>query len=1113
MLTKRIISLVTIIALMVTMLVVPVTLASANQVDVAATEATNATAYNIPSKIDDGNILQAFSWKLKEVTQYAQEIAEAGYSAVQISPIQHTKNTTNDGAYANDWWSFYQPVDFTIGNELGTAQDLKEMCDTLHSYGVKVIADVVTNHTMECVKTDTVNKLSTTMQGYLRRNQYSHTMTSDNTRISQVQDDLGGNLSDINTANKDYQNYVIKYLNSLADCGVDGYRFDAAKHIETPDDPSGVASDYWPTVIGAIKQKNPNAYIYGEILNPAGKFNISSYTKYMDVTDYAFGGTVRSALTASKKSASSLVNYGFSGTSKNQNVLWIESHDNFCDGTSASAFKGKPQLIVAGWAAIASRKDAPALFFPRPKCETTDAASGKITYDELIGAPGSLTTWKDPTVAAVNRFKNEFVGQSENVTSSGANLFVQRGTTGMVIVNLNTTSISISQSCTMANGTYTDQVSGNKFTVSGGKISGNVGSTGVAVIYNPTKAVPVAKVLLNNSELTADTLNRYTGSTATVTVKLENAASGTVKVSNLPEKAVPASGLTFTLNSSIAYGKGVNITVTATNGSQTSTKTYKVYKKNSSESKRVYFDNAVNQWGNVYVYCKTGLDRSTQISAFPGIKMTQVSGNANLYYADVPSNTNYVKFSEGPVTVHIGHSVSACGGYCGRTMPPTVIYYGTANNAANRESGGYQLVGSMILQKLEWKDYGDYPIANLSSTDVIFPGDTHTSATEATTATEIIVDPNRLIYGDTDLSGAVEITDATTIQRHLAKIITFNSQQMTCGDVDADGQVTIADATWIQRRLAKLDAPERIGKNVQGEVVIPTNPIEYPTDPPIYFDTVTVTLNNTTCFAGGEVYVYAYNLAGSSNAEWPGQKMTKTATGYTAEIDSSLDLIKFLGYYGDVAESSTGAVYANTVETNEFALSSTPYTLETVRITANQKWNKCNIHLWNETPPYVSTKWPGVPMQGTSGNYYYDLPKESGYTSYKLNNGSGAESQTLTVPSSSVVSPTNGTDPTGDMTVYFTNIPNWSKVCAYAWNGGNKNAEWPGQEMTYVETNNQGQKVYKISLKSGAYNKIIFNNGNGTQTVDLDLGTTNNQGFYTTNQASGKYNCSTYIYG
>lgn len=41
----------------------------------------------------------------------------------------------------------YQPNDFIIGNGLGDAEALKSLCAEAHKYGVKVIVDVVANHT------------------------------------------------------------------------------------------------------------------------------------------------------------------------------------------------------------------------------------------------------------------------------------------------------------------------------------------------------------------------------------------------------------------------------------------------------------------------------------------------------------------------------------------------------------------------------------------------------------------------------------------------------------------------------------------------------------------------------------------------------------------------------------------------------------------------------------------------------------------------------------------------------------------------------------------------------------------------------------------------------
>lgn len=58
--------------------------------------------------------------------------------------------------------------------------------------------------------------------------------------------------------------------------------------------------------------------------------------------------------------------------------------------------------------------------------------------------------------------------------------------------------------------------------------------------------------------------------------------------------------------------------------------------------------------------------------------------------------------------------------------------------------------------------------------------------------------------GDANLDGEVTITDATLVQRHVAKIITLQGDALKAADVNKDGQVAITDATMIQRFVAKL---------------------------------------------------------------------------------------------------------------------------------------------------------------------------------------------------------------------------------------------------------------------------------------------------------------------
>lgn len=861
MFSKKLISIVMVVVLLLTMAVVP-TAFNAKSVDAADTSAVTTSDYGLTGNSKTGNILQAFNWSMDDLVKYAPEIAAAGYSTVQISPIQKTKVTANDGSYSTDWWSFYQPLDFTIGNALGTEAELKEAVNALHANGVKVIADVVTNHVQQCQDKATWNQLSATIKSFCRRTGTATVSATDNTRDSQTTGDLGG-LKDINTENKDYQNYVINnLLIPLLNDGIDGFRFDAAKHIATPSD--GGSYDYWPTVINAIKNKKSDAYIYGEVLSLAGKSNISGYTQYMSVTDFAYGNVVRGALNS--KNASSLVNYGYSGTSKDQNVLWVESHDNFCNNETVSLSK-KQQIL--GWAAIGARADAPALFFVRPKHEALDSA-GFIKYDELMGAPGSSETWKDPTVVAVNRFKNAFAGQNENVSANGSNLFVQRGTTGMVIVNLNGSSTSINQNCSMANGTYIDQVSGATFTVSGGKISGNVGSTGVAVVYNLTasNSAPTITLKLDGTELTPETLSRYTNATANIVVSLKNATSGTIKLNNLDAVTVNGGDTSFTLNSGISYGKSVDVTITATNGSKTVTRTYNIKKKNPNETKKVYFDNSKMKWPEVCVFCKTGVAPSTKIADYNAYKLTGTQTGILSY--TVPANTNYVKFNEGYIgpsytdkahtdeygRCHLFHSYNECNGFCGRTMPETVVNYGTANNAANRENGGYLLVGAMIMRGLRFEDYGDYPAATLTAADTSLKGtgsDPTQAPTEAPTdaptqvptqaptdaPTQAPTEPAKKLYlGDADLDGIVTVIDVTRIQRKCSGMVTLNEDATLCADVDKSKSVSILDATAIQRYLASIENPYSVGNEITAGGEDPTEapqpttqPTEYQEDP------------------------------------------------------------------------------------------------------------------------------------------------------------------------------------------------------------------------------------------------------------------------------------------
>ncbi|MBQ0097748.1 MAG: starch-binding protein [Oscillospiraceae bacterium] len=139
--------------------------------------------------------------------------------------------------------------------------------------------------------------------------------------------------------------------------------------------------------------------------------------------------------------------------------------------------------------------------------------------------------------------------------------------------------------------------------------------------------------------------------------------------------------------------------------------------------------------------------------------------------------------------------------------------------------------------------------------------------------------PGTLILGDVDLDSSVTITDATMIQKALAKIFTLTDAQALCADINSDG-VDITDATLIQKYLAKYTIPYPIGEPIGEEPTeTPTQaPTEAPTQAPTSSD-IDFSDPNTifVCDDAGWNSVYIHYW-GSAETKWPGEQMQKVGT-------------------------------------------------------------------------------------------------------------------------------------------------------------------------------------------------------------------------------------------
>ncbi len=77
---------------------------------------------------------------LKGITQKADYLKALGINAVWLSPCYKSPNDDNG----------YDISDYReIMDEFGTMQDWEEMIDALHSCGIKLLMDLVVNHTSD----------------------------------------------------------------------------------------------------------------------------------------------------------------------------------------------------------------------------------------------------------------------------------------------------------------------------------------------------------------------------------------------------------------------------------------------------------------------------------------------------------------------------------------------------------------------------------------------------------------------------------------------------------------------------------------------------------------------------------------------------------------------------------------------------------------------------------------------------------------------------------------------------------------------------------------------------------------------------------------------------
>jgi len=446
--------------------------------------AKDRTTHN-PAATNEDVILHAWSWNFPAIAENMQRIADAGFTMVQTSPAQAcltpeagNKKLFDPTAKEGNWYHYYQPTDWTIGNDIvGTRDQLKAMLDSAAKYNVRVIVDVLPNHTAFDV--DLVSDKMVKAVGGRDKLYHSNGLqpVSDyNDRLQCTLNGSGG-LPDVNTENPDFQKYYMNYVNDLIRLGVRGFRYDTAKHIGVHSDPVDAAAgvkinDFWDVATGrkavkGVKLAVPydSLFVYGEVLQDKNVPE-AEYADYFGQTASSYGHMLREALMKHSAKGIDLKNW-YHQAAPEYLTTWVESHDTYCNAHESAGMSD--DLIRTGWVFLTARQNGVPLFFSRPMNSTRENYWG----DNVAGARGN-DEFFHPEVVAVNHFRRDMKGQKEDiqVSDNGKVLVVNRGNRGAAIANIDTYAQHVDLPTALPSGTYKDVVYGYEFKVRKGRLIG-----------------------------------------------------------------------------------------------------------------------------------------------------------------------------------------------------------------------------------------------------------------------------------------------------------------------------------------------------------------------------------------------------------------------------------------------------------------------------------------------------------------------------------------------------------------------------------------------------------------------------------------------------------------
>ena len=356
-------------------------------------------AISAPAADQPVAIFHAFDQNFADIERFVCALADQGYSHVQVAPAQKSNPSP-------EWWARYQPIDYAAIEGRGSEADLRRLVSRAHGCGLKVIADVVFNHMADLPEFHTLD-----FPGIDRTNFHKPPCRieySDGNRTTEL-DCWLGTLPDLDQSKSPVQAAHKAHLRKLLALGIDGFRFDAAKHMST-----SALKRY----VDFVNQRSTGrAWNYLEVIEDADTSG-SDYNHVAPVTDFVLYGSMKTAFESRGDLRSLRVPPAVDDP---RSVTFGRTHDNIreLNAQAINPYTNRTDALLATTYVLARERGTPLVL--NWDNHDSPAIRAGVRFRQIMRQRGAVGAHVQETVLAV--------------LDSPTLLMMERGNEGFYVVN------------------------------------------------------------------------------------------------------------------------------------------------------------------------------------------------------------------------------------------------------------------------------------------------------------------------------------------------------------------------------------------------------------------------------------------------------------------------------------------------------------------------------------------------------------------------------------------------------------------------------------------------------------------------------------------------------